>query len=348
MPNIKQQATQSKHNTMADEAPTLQQYSKQLNVYDSTDTHRGRLSINAADLFEISYKAGLSAVLVKNLCYQDGNEDTPHNVSGEFYMINRRVDLETVRATAAEGVLTSAVESERTRAMTEEKKSSDSLASEISSRTSAVGSIATDLAVEAAARISDVVSLQQLMANESTARGAADAVHTSSIALSSFNLGLEAKRADDEEKRLLGLITTEASARVAQGIDIMGDVVGYNGRALTAEAGLQTALNSEITARDLAVELAKASVSADLAVESSRALSAEATLASRIDQVLSNITPAAIDSFTEVVAALGASGVGGLAGSINDEATRASAAEASLQAQITALLAAVLALQAPY
>ena len=147
---------------MADEAPTLQQYSKQLNVYDSTDTHRGRLSINAADLFEISYKAGLSAVLVKNLCYQDGNEDTPHNVSGEFYMINRRVDLETVRATAAEGVLTSAVESERTRAMTEEKKSSDGLASEISSRTSAVGSIATDLAVEAAARISDVVSLQQM------------------------------------------------------------------------------------------------------------------------------------------------------------------------------------------
>jgi hypothetical protein len=43
-----------------EEAPTLQQYSKQLNVYDSTDTHRGRLFINAADLLEISYKAGIS------------------------------------------------------------------------------------------------------------------------------------------------------------------------------------------------------------------------------------------------------------------------------------------------
>lgn len=331
-----------------EEAPTLQQYSKQLNVYDSTDTHRGRLFINAADLLEISYKAGLSAVVVQNLCYQDGNLDTPHNVSSEFYMVNGRVDTERVRAIAAEGVLTAAVESERTRAMTEEKKSSDGLASEISSRVSAVTSVATDLAVEAAARISDVVSLQQLMANESTARSSADAVHTSSIALASFNLGLEAKRADDEEKRIVGLITTEAAARVSADSTITTSLAAEKSRAETAEATLQTALDAEITARGLALDQAQSGAATALGVESDRALASELALSGRIDAVLSNIDAAALDSFTEVVNALQGSGAGGLAGAINSEETRALASEASLQAQISALLAAVLALQAPY
>jgi hypothetical protein len=331
-----------------EEAPTLQQYSKQLNVYDSTDTHRGRLFINAADLLEISYKAGLSAVVVQNLCYQDGNLDTPHNVSSEFYMVNGRVDTERVRAIAAEGVSTAAVESERTRAQAEEKKSSDGLASEVASRTSAVSSVASSIATEVAARISDVVSLQQLMANESTARSSADAVHTSSIALASFNLGLEAKRADDEEKRILGLITTETAARASADSIIVSSNTAFNTRAVNAEAGLQAAITAETAARDLAVEFAKASVSADLAVESARALASELALSDRIDAVLSNIDVAALDSFTEVVTALQGSGAGGLAGAINTADSRALAAEASLQGQISALLAAVLALQAPY
>lgn len=331
-----------------EEAPTLQQYSKQLNVYDSTDTHRGRLSINAADLFEISYKTGLSAVLVKNLCYQDGDADTPHNVSGEFYMVNGRVDTERVRAIAAEGVLTAAVVTEQTRAMTEEKKSSDGLAFEISSRVSAVSSVASSIATEVAARISDVVALQQLMANESTARGAADVVHTSSIALASFNHGLEAKRADDEEKRIVGLITTESAARASADSTLTASLAAEKGRAESAEATLQTALASEITARGLALDQAQFGAATALGVESDRALASELALSGRIDAVLSNIDAAALDSFTEVVNALQGSGAGGLAGAINSEETRALASEASLQAQISALLAAVLALQAPY
>jgi hypothetical protein len=283
------------------------------------------------------------------LYYQTGDapEDI-HNIDTEMYNINVKADTNRYNSDVALGVLTAAVESERTRAVTEEKKSSDGLASEVSARTSAVSSVATDLAVEAAARISDVVALQQLMANESTARGAADVVHTSSIALASFNLGLEGKRADDEEKRLSSLIAAEAAARLSTDSATMVDVVAYNGRALTAEAGLQASITAETAARGLALDQAQSGAATALGIEAARALSAEAALASRIDQVLSNITPQAIDSFTEVVTALGAGGVGGLAGAINTADSRALAAEADLQAQISALLAAMLALQAPH
>jgi hypothetical protein len=334
---------------MADEAPTLQQYSTQLNVYNADLSDRGRLSVNASDAFEISYRTGLGSVLIRNLSYQTGDapEDI-HNIDTEMYNINVKCDTNRFNSDTALETLTTAVVTERTRAMTEEKKNSDSLTSEVAARTSAVSSVATDLAVEAAARISDVVALQQLMANESTARGAADVVHTSSIALASFNLGLEAKRADDEEKRLSNLIAAEAAARLSTDSATMVDVVAYNGRALTAEAGLQASITAETAARGLALDQAQSGAATALGIEAARALSAEAALASRIDQVLSNITPQAIDSFTEVVTALGAGGVGGLAGAINTADSRALAAEADLQAQISALLAAMLALQAPH
>jgi hypothetical protein len=283
------------------------------------------------------------------LSYQTGDlpEDI-HNIDQEMYSINVKCDTNRFNSDVALGVLTTAIATEQTRAQAAESVVSSAITTEAAARASAVGSVATDLAVEAAARISDVVSLQQLMSNESTARSAADVVHTSSIALASFNLGLESKRADDEEKRLSSLISAEASARVAQGIDIMGDVAGYNGRALTAEAALAASITAETAARGLALDQAQYGAAASLAGESERAIAAESALTTRIDQVLSNITPEAIDSFTEVVTALGAGGVGGLAGSINAETSARQADVEQLQAQITALLAAVLALQAPF
>ena len=91
----------------------------------------------------------------------------------------------------------------------------------------------------------------------------------------------------------------------------------------------------------------KSGAATSLGVESARAIAAEAALTTRINNVLSNISPAAIDSFTEVVSALNASG-GSLTTALGNEATARESAVASLQTQINALLAAVLALQAPY
>ena len=333
---------------MADEAPTLQQYSKQLNVYNGDLSDRGRLSVNISDQFEISYKTGTGYVVVRNLLYQDGDlPENIHNLGDEMYNINVKADTNRATAEQANGVVAAAVVTERVRAQAEEKKSSDGLASEVSARTSAVTSVASALAQEVADRIGAVSTLTNSITNEASARSAADTVHSTTIAANTTFIINEAKRADDEEKRIVGLITTEAAARASADSIIVSSNTAFNTRAVNAEAGLQTALDAEVTARSLAVEFAKASVSADLAVESARALAAEDALTVRINNVLSNITPAAIDSFTEVVTALNASG-GSLTTAVNNEATRALAIEGSLQTQINALLAAVLALQAPY
>ena len=151
---------------MADEAPTLQQYSRQLNVYNGDLSDRGRLSVNASDAFEISYRTGLGSVLIRNLSYQTG--DLPegiHNIDTEMYNINVKCDTNRFNSDAAEGVLTAAVVTERVRAQAEEKKSSDGLASEVSARTSAVTSVASALAQEVADRIGAVSTLTNSIAN---------------------------------------------------------------------------------------------------------------------------------------------------------------------------------------
>ena len=333
---------------MADEAPTLQQYSKQLNVYNGDESDRGRLAVNASDAFEISYRTGLGSVLIRNLSYQTG--DLPegiHNIDTEMYNINVKCDTNRFNSDAALGVLTAAVVTERDRAQAEEKKSSDGLASEVSARTSAVTSIASACAQEVADRIGAVSTLTNSIANEATARGAADGVHTTTIAANTTFIINEAKRADDEEKRIVGLISTEIAARASADSIIVSSNTAFNTRAVNAEAALQTALDAEVTARGLALDQAQSGAATALGVESARAEAAEAALTVRINSVLSNITPAAIDSFTEVVTALNASG-GSLTTALGNEATARESAVASLQTQINALLAAVLALQAPY
>ena len=346
--SIPPQATPSKHNTKMEEGPSLQQYSTQLNVYDPTEAHRGRLFVNYSDQFEISYKTGLGPVVIQALHYQEGIGDSPHNLVDKLYEMTAATESEATRATASEGILSSAISTERTRAQAEEKKSSDGLASEVSARSSAVTAQASALAQEIADRITAVSALNNSLANELVARAAADTVHSTTIAANTTFIINESKRADDEEKRIVGLVTAEADARHAVDLEILEFVRSNNTRALAAEAILLGSINDLSSIIDSNVAQSLIQISASVAVETAARSASELALTGRIDAVLSNIDAAALDSFTEVVTALQGSGAGGLAGAINTADSRALAAEASLQAQISALLAAVLALQAPY
>ena len=137
-------------------------------------------------------------------------------------------------------------------------------------------SVASALAQEVADRIGAVSTLTNSIANEATARGAADGVHTSAIASNASAITSEAKRADDEEKRIVGLITTEAAARASADSIIVSSNTAFNTRAVNAEAALQTALDAEVTARGLALDQAQSGAATSLGVESARALAAEA------------------------------------------------------------------------
>ena len=139
-------------------------------------------------------------------------------------------------------------------------------------------SVASALAQEVADRIGAVSTLTNSIANEATARGAADGVHTSAIASNASAITSEAKRADDEEKRIVGLITTEAAARASADSIIVSSNTAFNTRAVNAEAALQSALDAEVTARGLALDQAQSGAATSLGVESDRALAAEAAL----------------------------------------------------------------------
>lgn len=90
-------------------------------------------------------------------------------------------------------------------------------------------------------------------------------------------------------------------------------------------------LSSETSAREAAIT----SVSSDLSSEVTRATAAEAALGTRIDNVLSNVDGAALDSLTEVVAAFEAADSnlnGAITSLANNASTALSSAVATLEA----------------
>jgi DNA-directed RNA polymerase subunit F len=133
----------------------------------------------------------------------------------------------------------------------------------------------------------------------------------------------EESRAMSAELVLTNNLSSEISNRIA-------DVDAEESRALSAELVLTNNLSSEISNRISDVDAeesraisAEASLASGLSSEISRAQSVEATLDSRIVDIISNVDVTSIDSFSEVVAEMSA------------EVSRAQSAEASLAADFT-------------
>lgn len=131
----------------------------------------------------------------------------------------------------------------------------------------------------------EVTAREAAISTEQSARTAADSAEETRA------LAAEAALLSDIDD-LDAALAAEVSAR---GVAVLAEQT----RALAAESALSTAISTEVTARGVAV-----------LAEQDRALAAEAALSSdlsavntRVDNVLSNIDPAALDSLTEVVSA---------------------------------------------
>ena len=145
------------------------------------------------------------------------------------------------------------------------------------------------------------------------------------------------------------LYFTDARAKTAVAQDIADAVATETSRAQAAETLLQQNINAEEAARiagdvalqsDIDAEVARATARED-AIELAFQ-TADSTINTRIDNILSNTDPDALDSLAEIVTAfqdadsvLTASVIAN-ATAISDEVTRATTAESGLQSQITA------------
>lgn len=120
---------------------------------------------------------------------------------------------------------------------------------------------------------------------------------TAAISAASAAVAAEQARAEGVEAGLRSDLNNEASRAQAAESGLSSDITAETSRATTAEAGLQTAIDNE-TARATAAE---GVLTAAVSAEEVRAKAAEAALGVRIDNVLANVDPAAIDSISELL-----------------------------------------------
>ena len=149
----------------------------------------------------------------------------------------------------------------------------------------------------------------------------------------------------DADKKLDTALKAEEEARIA-GDDANATAISNEVlRAENAEGALSAAITAEQSTRasaDTALSTSISLVSGDLAQELIDRAAADTNLQNQIDFIVSNVDAEALDSLTEIVAAFQAadgsilSTVNSNTTAINDEVTRATAAEGVLQTNITA------------
>ena len=324
----------------------LQQFSKQLNVYDPSETYRGRFLINNADQLEISYKAGSGAVLINGpFFYAHAGEE--YKLGDEIYTLQGQVITERTRAIAAEDANRTGLVDEEKRARAAEVVLTTDLAAAVSAKNTSISILSGDIATEVDTRSQAVQGVVDALATEKAARIAADGVQSANSGSNATAISTEVGRAEGAEEVLRQAIGAESSSRTVLLGQLNESLSTETNRALAAEGAISADLSSEAKSRGDGDADQQAYTDTQVQQESTRASAAETALSSRIDNVLSNINPAAIDSFTEVVTALNAAG-GSLTSAITAEQTARQSGMATLQAEVDAMKAMLLALQAGY
>jgi len=221
--------------------------------------------------YVVSNNAALSAEESRAMAAEaslssDLSDEAARAISAEAGL-SADLTAETVRATAAEAGLSSDISDESARATAAEGVLTSDLSTEKARAIAAEAGLSSDLSSEVANRVAGDDALQLSLDNEVSDRTAADQAIQS-------NLDAEAARATAAEAKL----TADLSDEVANRTD--------------AVAGLKSDLSDEVANRTDAVS-----------TEEAARKYGDKYLQSQINNVISNIDPAALDSLTEIVAA---------------------------------------------
>lgn len=233
-----------------------------------------------------------------------------------------------------------------------------SVSSEATTRASAVSTVSSAVSSEAARAAAAEAVIQASVDTNTTAIAAetsarVSAVNTLSASQTSTanSLASEITRALAAEQTLSDSLTA-ALGSAGGSIADLDAAVSNVGNAINSEiTNRQTAVSAEASARAAAIT-SEASTRATaitnltnaLNAEISRAEAAEGVLSDRISAILSNTDPAAIDSFTEALAAWASDGAT-LQSNIDTVATALTTDMTGVSSRLDAIEAAILSLQ---
>jgi hypothetical protein len=213
------------------------------------------------------------------------------SVLNKFAQVDQLIQLETARASTEEAAISDAIVTERNRALAAEAK------------------ISADLATESKARSDFDTNITTSLATETAARQSADSKLTNDLAF-------EVARATASEGVLNGLISAEAKTR--------GDAdTVLDGKISTEIADRKSAISAEAKSRSDADAVLDGKISAltetelthfmyldnKIALETTRAMSAESTLTSRVDFLTTNVDSKKMDSLAEIVNKMNSVGI---------------------------------------
>ncbi len=173
----------------------------------------------------------------------------------------------------------------------------DATNAEIARATAAEGALGGRIDSEVTARqAGDQTNADAIAAEASRAAGVEGQIQS--------DLTAEIARATDAEDALGEDLASEIASRVSEVGRVEGLVSSEASRAQGVEAGLRTDVDAARAIADAAMPMAQKQALIDAtAAEATRAQAAEAALGVRIDNVLDNADPAALDSLAEVVEA---------------------------------------------
>ena len=260
-------------------------------------------------------------------------------MSNTKIVLNRQSDLilDNANITAPVGIVVADIAGLESALLSIDTKESADLSAEASSRVSGDASIAAGLSTELVDRAAAVSS-------EESARISGDAslaadLDDSTIIRNQMIFAEESSRIAGDAS-LAADLSTEASNRVDGDVSVTAAMSAEISTRIVAETSLQNNISAEESSRivgDQAEEsraiAAETSLATDLDAEQSRAESAEASLNAKVENVISNVDPAALDSLTEIVGAF-QSADGDLNGAITALSSTATAAvdnEASIR-----------------
>jgi hypothetical protein len=267
-----------------------------------------RAAADAALQVEIDAEESARAAGDAALSTSLGNEASARIAADAALQVE--IDAEESARAAGDSALTTSLGGETSARVAADAALQVEVDAEESARAAGDAALSTSLGLETSARVAQDGYLHDLIVDEvERASGAEEALQGNIDAEASVRaaavISLQGEIDTEESVRaaqdtvLQGNINTEASARVAADGALASDLDLEESARIAQDQNLQNSIGSEASAR----AAADAGLAGDLDIEESARIAGDSNLQTQINNLLSNVDPAALDSLSEIISA---------------------------------------------